>query len=248
MKISENIRTPAKTEHFIRNIINKVSADIYFLCKKDFRRKDRQNRKPSGMRIIGDQKLLNIRLLCLKKKKLEAAAALLQHPTSRTEVMQAAVPACSPAAADTNRQTCDPTCAPRHSLRNNAATTRRSALLRLCPRCPKRGRSGEDHKSVAARVRALAAATAAAISSPAANSACSSACLRWLSRLQQRLLAAALAYSRACLCSSARLQQIEKQRFVSAPRKSLRTVRNRGFVRLIHTVHRRETAVALGPR
>ena len=63
----------------------------------------------------------------------------------------------------------------------------------------------------------------------------SSACLRWLSCLQHHLLAAALA---APACNG----------FVRAlvPReKASETVRNRGFARFIHTVPRRETAVAL---
>ena len=78
------------------------------------------NRKPSVIRIIGDEKWLNMGFFCLKNKHLlAAAAALLQHPT-RTEGVQAAVPTCSTEAAaeaaSTNRQTRDLTCAPRYSL------------------------------------------------------------------------------------------------------------------------------------
>ena len=58
----------------MRNI--RVSAHN-ILCIKASRRKDSQ---PSGMRVIGDEKLLNIGFLCWKNKHLlTAAATLLQH-------------------------------------------------------------------------------------------------------------------------------------------------------------------------
>ena len=41
-------------------------------------------------------------------------------------------------------------------------------------------------------------------------------------------------------------KQQENSGFVRAPRKSVRTVRNRGFVRIIHTVHRGEKTVLHG--
>ena len=97
---------------------------------------------------------------------------------------------------------------------------------------------------MAARARALAGAGAAASSSGAWNSACSSARMTWLSCLQQhftclqqRLFAAALACSRACLCSTARF------RYVWPRKNASQTVRNRGLLLFIRTGHRREIIV-----
>ena len=105
------------------------------MCIKDFRRKDSQNRKLFVMRIlvIGDKKLLNIGCFCLKNRHLFAAAlssgSTLAASTEQNRMRASnSTYTCSTATAAAscrrsskqqpapNRQTCDLTCAPRHSL------------------------------------------------------------------------------------------------------------------------------------
>ena len=158
------------------------------------------------------------------------------------------------AAASTNRQTCDLTCDPRHSLckqcRHNDKIGPPSSSLSYLPENGSERRTSQERGGKGA----------------CACSSSSSACLRWFSCLQQHLLAAALACSgfvSALVPRRKTPETVRKPRFctvysyaacsgfISAlvPReKASETKRSRAYVRFIHTVHHRETAVALVPR
>ena len=118
-------RISAKTENIPETLLEGLR--IIFLCIKDFRRTDSQNRKPFVMRIIGDEKLLNIGLLCLKNTRLQqrqqfCSTQRAEQKASKEQYKQQCLSAAAAAAASCrssqqqpapNRQTCDITCAPR---------------------------------------------------------------------------------------------------------------------------------------
>ena len=161
--------------------------------------------------------------LCLKKKSLEAASALLQDPTSRKYVVQGTAPSYSSSSSSSRSNKLQNQYAAQRSptgssaiklalvdtrYARNAATTRKSPSFFLVVLSPRKGVAFAKIRSVAARVRACSRSSSSNNSSSSSSSSSRSSSSRKQQQQKQQQPQAAASSACNSACSSACLWRL----------------------------------------